>query len=132
MSESPGNPTQHTNDIAERVKALQALRSVHLNALEEIHRELARLGADGDEFLPPGGNGPKRIRGKFGRTGEQSLIDFVQEQGQPSTAQINAHWQREGRRGTANVTLLTLIRRGLVERVADPAVRGSRYRLRKR
>lgn len=131
MSESPGNPIPHS-DIAERIKALQALRVVHVRALEEIHRELARLGADGDEFAPPSDNVNRRIRGKFARTGEQSLLDFIEMQRHPSTAEINAHWKHEGRRGTANVTLLTLIRRGLIERVSDPTVRGSRYRLRRR
>lgn len=130
MSESPGNPDQKSTNISERIKALHALRDVHVSAIEEIHRELARLGADGDGFHPSPDAGIKRRRGRFSRTGEQTLLDFIREQRHPSTAEINLHWQREGRRGTANVTLLTLIRRGLIERVADPEVRGSRYRLR--
>ena len=35
----------------------------------------------------------------------------------------------EGRKGTANVTLLKLLKDGLIRREEDPAIRGSRYRL---
>src|SRR5205814_31141 len=47
--------------------------------------------------------------------------------GEPTTAEVNAHWRAEGRRGVANAEITRLIRAGSIRRVSDPAVRDSRY-----
>jgi hypothetical protein len=68
-----------------------------------------------------------RRRGKFAKTAEASVLDFIRQNVSPTTAEINAHWRAEARCGTANVTLLKLLKQGSIQRVTDPNVRGSRY-----
>jgi hypothetical protein len=68
-----------------------------------------------------------RRRGKFANTAEVSVLEFIRASAAPTTAEINAHWRNEARCGTANVTLLKLLRQGAIQRVSDPTIRGSRY-----
>jgi hypothetical protein len=83
------------------------------------------LVAELSRFNPPRAS----KRGRFERTGEQSVLDFVRARENPTTAEINRHWREEGRKGVANVIMLRLLKAGLICREADPAIRGSRYRL---
>jgi hypothetical protein len=66
---------------------------------------------------------------KLPQTGEESVLTFVREHGNPSTAEINDHWRGEGRPGVANPTVARLLKRGALRRENDPTVRGSRYRI---
>jgi hypothetical protein len=134
---------QHANDLAGKIQQLQADRQRHVDAMAAIDRVLDQIGA-ALQVVPPSvlnvgetaADGvvrrevpePRR-RGRFEKTGVDSVLDFVRERGNPSTAEINAHWHAEGRKGTANVTLLKLLNDGTIRREQDPAVRGSRYRL---
>jgi len=68
-------------------------------------------------------------RGKFEQTGERSVLAFIAREGNPDTSRINLHWRSEGRRGSANVILLRLLKSGAIVREADDLVRGSRYRV---
>lgn len=79
--------------------------------------------------LPAGGGAAAgtRRRGRFAQTAEQSVAEFIRQRGNPSTADINAFWRAQGRKGTANVTLLKLLKSGVIRRQPDPTVRGSRY-----
>lgn len=136
---------QHANDLAGKIQQLQADRQRHREAMAAIDRVLDQIGAalkvapksPAQGGSPPNGNDrvvrrevpePRR-RGRFDKTGIDSVRDFVRERGNPSTSEINAHWHAEGRKGTANVTLLKLLNDGVIRREQDPAVRGSRYRL---
>jgi hypothetical protein len=69
----------------------------------------------------------QRRRGRFLQTADQSVLSFIEHRGNPSTAEINAHWRAEGRKGTANVTILRLLKQNAIRRESDPNVRGSRY-----
>ncbi|HEY7119215.1 MAG TPA: hypothetical protein VH475_21680 [Tepidisphaeraceae bacterium] len=123
----------NANDLAEKIKHLQADRQRHVDAMAEIDRVLHRI----EQVLGAVSNAhtadlvdnatPARRRGRFNQTGIQSVLDFIAREGRPSTADINRHWRSEGRKGTANVTLLKLLKDGAIHRQVDPDVRGSRY-----
>lgn len=70
-----------------------------------------------------------RTRGKFKQTGEQTVIEFIRSAGQPTTAQINEHWRKQGRAGKADNTLGRLVTEGKLKRTNRPGERGSYYNL---
>lgn len=78
---------------------------------------------------PPGKSGKRRRRrrGRFETSAEQSILSFVQKQGNPSTREIQAHWQGEGRGGKADNTLSKLVKSKKLNREPLPNQRGSRY-----
>lgn len=117
--------------MTEMIRQLEADRERHARAMAEIDQVLQQVGhilgaLDGQPGLPPLELNFAKRR-SFELTGEQSVLKFVRERGNPSTAEINTHWKAEGRRGLVNVTLLHLIKRGQLRRESDPTVRGSRY-----
>jgi hypothetical protein len=123
-------------DLAEKIKQLQLDRDRHAEAIADIDRVLRRVsdalktmqqGSNSESIPPSTSSREPRRRGKFSQTAEQSVLTFIQSKGNPSTAEINAHWRSEGRKGTANVTLLKLLKETVIRRVADSGVRGSRY-----
>ena len=128
-------------DLAVKIQQLQADRQRHLQAMAAIDQVLAQIDQalrsvdpDAPQVSPPNPAFPTvhrevRHRGRFERTGIDSVLDFIRQHDNPTTAQINAHWRAQGRKGTANVTLLKLLKDGLIRREEDPTIRGSRYRL---
>ena len=136
--------SKHATDLAEKIQQLQADRQRHLQAMAAIDQVLAQIdqalrSVPTDPAQSPSlatfptvhreVPRPVRHRGRFEHTGTDSVLDFIHHNANPTTAQINAHWRAEGRKGTANVTLLKLLKEGLIRREEDPAIRGSRYRL---
>jgi hypothetical protein len=136
----------NTSDLAEKIRTLQEDRLKHMKAIEEIDRVLDRVnnvlgtvetaggGAASSRAAASASAGrerepalPRHKRGRFAKVAEISVLDFIRGAGTPSTAEINAHWRREGRKGTANVTLFKLLREGRIRRIVDDSVRGSRY-----
>ncbi|MEX0774895.1 MAG: hypothetical protein WD042_04170 [Phycisphaeraceae bacterium] len=73
--------------------------------------------------------GGKRHRGSFPVTGTESVLKFIKQHGSPSTAELNKHWQKEGRKGKADNLLSLLAKAGKVKREKSGDVRGSRYKL---
>ena len=138
--------SQHATDLAGKIQQLQVDRQRHLDAMAAIDRVLDQIGAALDvapkpvprdrapatsadnvvrrEVLPE----PRR-RGRFEKTGIDSVLDFIRDRVNPTTAEINGHWHAEGRKGTANVTILKLLQDGSIRREQDPLIRGSRYLL---
>ena len=103
--------------LQEVTEALQSFRAL----CPTTEDDLMQIGLASDEIRLV------RRRGKFARTAEASVLDFIRQNNSPTTAEINAHWRGEARCGTANVTLLKLLKQGAIQRVQDSSVRGSRY-----
>src|SRR5260370_85765 len=123
---NPGGPLRHEpeTDLAEKIRKLQADRQQHAQAIEEIDQVLGRVenalaalkaitsrsgrGSAKNADITAPGERPRRHYQKFELTGEESVLDFVRRQGHPTTAEINANWQGEGRTGVANPILARL------------------------
>ncbi len=75
----------------------------------------------------PGGKAGKRSRGKFDTTGEESVLAFIKKHGRPNAKEVNEHWAKEGRGGSANNALTKLVQSGTVKRVEAEDARGGRY-----
>jgi hypothetical protein len=70
----------------------------------------------------------QRKRRKFAVSGDESILSFVQgSTGQPNTPEVNAHWQKEGRAGTADNALSLLVKAGKLKRITVEGERSSRY-----
>lgn len=74
-----------------------------------------------------GGRKGKRTRGKFAKTGEQSVLDFVAKAGKPNSKEVNEHWSGEGRQGKADNTLTRLVKDKKLKRIESDGERGGRY-----
>jgi hypothetical protein len=125
------------------IAKLRDQRKEHEDAIAEIDQVFAELGittAGSVKRRGPGrprktdsvktkktGRRGRRTRGVFAQTAEESILGFVRKAGKPSTAEINAHWQGEGRGGKADNTLTKLVQAKKLKRVKDKDVRGSRY-----
>jgi hypothetical protein len=137
---------KHAIDLAQQIQQLQADRQRHLQAMATIDRVLAQIDHALRGVTPSASPAPEtpspdnvvrlevpnhlvRHRGRFERTGIDSVLEFIRQNANPTTAEINAHWRAEGRKGTSNVTLLKLLKDRVIRREEDPSVRGSRYRL---
>ena len=118
---------QSGGNLAEMIKQLEADRRRHAEAIEAIDQVLAQVGRAVGLTREPAqlkaslqsliSSAPEvRRRGKFELTGERSVLQFVAQRVNPTTAEINNHWRSEGRRGVANVILLKLLRQGLIQR----------------
>jgi hypothetical protein len=110
--------------LVARIDQLEADRRRHVEAMAEIDRVLAQIA---EAVGKPVRGVARPRRGRFPMSAERSVLAFIRDRGRPATAEVNAHWRADGRRGTANVTLLKLLKAGLIRRVIDPAIRGSRY-----
>ena len=73
------------------------------------------------------GRKQRRGRGHFSVTAEQCVLGFVRQEGQPSTAEINAFWKKQRRGGKADNTLSKLASAGQLKRIKAKGVRGSQY-----
>jgi hypothetical protein len=138
--------TRYQSDLAEQIKRLQVDRQRHAQAMAEIDDVLTRINdaLNAVRSIPEMGaanadaRGPivteifpaaRRRRGRFNQTAIQSVLAYIGDRGNPSTAEINGHWRSEGRKGTVNVTLLKLLNEGRIRRISDDSIRGSRYTL---
>jgi hypothetical protein len=70
------------------------------------------------------------LSGKAGLTGPEFVLQFVREQKNPTTAEINARWKAAGRPGRANQMLGKLVDERKLHREAVKDGRGSHYTLR--
>jgi len=116
-------------DLAAKIRQFEDERAGHIQAIAEIDKVLEQIRhalTDVEPFTDADERPRRRYR-KFEMTGEESVIEFVRIQGNPSTAQVNAHWKGQGRTGVVNPILARLIKRGVLRREDDPSVRGSRY-----
>lgn len=89
---------------------------------------LQQLGINDNE----GGAGKtdgRRRRGKFKQTGQEAILNLLQNRKSLTTSAINDAWRREGRGGTADVMLGLLVKARKLKRTKIEGKRGSEYRL---
>lgn len=135
------DPARHLEQI---ISSLQARRQVLTSEIAEIDALFERFGIQPVERRRPGRpagrkaavagpkparRGRRRKRGKFEKSGQQSIIDFLKTKGAKgaTTAEINDHWVSEGRAGTAYVTLGQLTKLKQIKKEKLKGKRGSRY-----
>ncbi len=135
-------------NLAERINQLQAQRQEHAEAIAQIDQALQQIRSLVDPLIgrrgapvkampvapvsqvsAPPTRGGRRRRRSFPLTGEESVLQFVQERGNPSTGEIVAHWRSEGRGGKADNALTRLVAERQLNRDANTDGRGSRYTL---
>ena len=141
---------QSPTDLARRIQQLLEERQRHADALADIDRVLAGVGAalgNGAVARRGGGGRPagsspsgtkgsaderrkKRRVGKFSTTGEAAVLSFVKQQKNPTSQEIETHWKGEGRGGPAANTLSKLVKEKKLKREPlGQGIRGSRYSL---
>jgi hypothetical protein len=120
------------SDLAAKIRQLQTERARHMLAITEIDKVLEQVQsalAEVESSDSLGDHSRRRRYQKLETTGEESVLEFIRDRGNPTTAEVNDHWQSEGRPGVANPILARLLKRKLLRRENDPNVRGSRYRI---
>jgi hypothetical protein len=139
-------------DLASRVQSLMELRQQHAAQISKIDETLAQinalLGSNGTArrrgrppknpmaaaapAIDPAAGEPRRRRKRrtFAVSGDESILEFVRSQKNPTTQEIKAHWNSEGRGGTADNALSKLVKDKKLKRTPlGEGIRGSRYAL---
>jgi hypothetical protein len=81
----------------------------------------------GVKSAPSSGRGGKRTRQRFETSGEDSIINFIRSNRNPTTQDVKKHWASEGRGGTADNALSKLVKERKIKRIPLVGERGSRY-----
>ena len=131
------------DELSKIINELKKERDEHVAAIERIDATFQQYGID-PENVTGGGRTTRRkksttarkkrgakkkrsrTRGRFSRTGEESVLAFVKWHGSPTAREVNEHWQAEGRGGKADNTLSKLVTQGKLKRFKHQG-RGSRY-----
>ena len=138
-------------DVAGRIQSLMQEKQQHEEALAQINQTLQQIGSllggaprgrrpgrpsASVSFAMPaaaigggamGGRRKRRKRRHFEMSGEDSIVQFVRTNRNPTTSEITAHWRREGRGGKADNALSRLVKIRRLKRQPIPGERGSRY-----
>ena len=134
--------------LTDRIQELLNQRQGHVDALATIDQTLAgihsllgvvkpgRKPGPKPAAAPPAVEAPVALprkrgwkRGKFATTGQESILAFVKERKNPTTKQINANWKQEGRGGTADSLLGSLVKVKQLKRKKLGGKLGSQYLL---
>jgi len=132
--------------LTDRIQELLNQRQEHVDALAAIDQTLAGINSLLGVVKPGRKPGRKpasapasveapvalprkrrRKRGKFATTGEESILVFVKKRKNPTTKEINANWKQEGRGGTADSLLGSLVKVKKLERKPLGGKLGSQY-----
>lgn len=142
---------QTVNELSNLIETLQSERQEHVDAIAAIDQTFDQFGISPETGRRRGRRpgrprkkvskkkaGKKKVskkrtkrggrRRRFTKTGEESVLSFVKQQGKPNAKEVNAHWAKEGRGGKADNTLSKLVKEGKLKRVKAKGERGSRYR----
>jgi hypothetical protein len=148
------------DQLAQLIEDLKQERQQHVEAIERIDATAAQYGIDLEAISGRGGRkkaakkktskkaarksaskktakkgaskkGARKKRGRFAQTGSESVLAFVKQHGRPTTAEVNKHWQKEGRGGTADNTLSQLVKGGYLKRVQVRGESKRRYQMKK-
>ncbi|NQU74708.1 MAG: hypothetical protein HQ546_00160 [Planctomycetes bacterium] len=133
-----------SSDVALKnaIKALVSERAGCVARIAQIDKTFADLGVKpgksrrgpgrpkgSSKKVAAGRKAGRRKRRKFAVSGDVSVLAFVKARKSPTTAEVNAHWAKEGRSGKADNALSNLVKAGKLIRVGDKKVRGSRYKI---
>ena len=139
-------------DLGTRVESLLRQRQEHMDAVAKIDSTVGEIekllsgtvngrrrgrppgrprleesGAGAATGAPRGRRRARRKRGSFEVTGEESIINFIKSNKNPTTQEVKKHWASEGRGGTADNALSKLVRDKKIKRIPLEGERGSRY-----
>ncbi len=115
----------HIDKVLESVYS--ALGAAAAPARRAPGRPAAMAAAPAAPAAAKRGRGRRRSRGSYTTTGDDSVLDFIRANRNPTTKEIKAHWASEGRGGTADNVLSKLFREKKIKRLPLPGERGSRY-----
>ncbi len=140
-------------DLKRLVSKLQSERETLVRQIEEIDATFTELGITasapkrrgrkpGTKVAAKAGaktgakRGPKpgkkrgrKKRGSFAVSGEDSVLNFIKSAKNPTTAQVNEHWTKEGRGGKADNTISKLVKANKLKRTNIKGERGSKYKV---
>jgi len=123
--------TSTANELMELIDKLKAERAEYVAKIEDIDATFTRLGTAIPGSAPAtSSRGPKpgTKRKSFDKTGDQSVLEFIKDNPNAASAEINEHWQEEGRGGRADNTLTKLVKAGKLKRTPIPGqARGGTY-----
>ena len=134
--------------ITSPIQQLLDQRQMHLDALAAIDHKLHQISgilrsgvtapvgrsnskaAQAQPVAPKATRKKKRKVGKFAVSGEASVLSFIQQHKNPTSQEIEKHWQNEGRGGFAATTISKLAKEKKLKRTPlGKGIRGSRYSL---
>ena len=130
-------------NVTEKIQSLLRERQAHADAVSKIDQTLQRIS----DVLEPGRGAVrtgvrlararaafakpsmrvKARRSKYALSGQQSILNFVQKKGSPTTREIKRHWLSEGRKGRPDNSLSLMVKAGKLERQPLDGKLGSRY-----
>jgi hypothetical protein len=112
-----------------RIDALFERYGIHVEEPRGARRSVGRPAGARTAAAKPVRRGRRRKRGVFAKSAQESIVDFLKGRGEKgaTTAEINEHWQSEGRAGSAYVTIGQLVKRKKIKKQNLKGERGSRY-----
>jgi len=136
-------PTLPATDLPNRIQKLLEERQQHADSIAHIDHILAGVSETlkGASLASPNGKKPvaapvaikgkkqRRGRGHFAVSAEDSILAFVKQKKNPTSAEINQHIMSEGRSSSANNALGKLVKEKKLKRTPLEGQRGSRYSL---
>ena len=134
------------SQLPQRIQELLEDRQQHADAVAHIDQLLANVGAvlGNGAVITPNGKKPvaapaatmapavkgkkrRRGRGNFALSAEDSILMFVKQKKNPTTAEVNQHVKDEGRASTADNTLSIMVKKKKLKRTPLGGRLGSRY-----
>jgi hypothetical protein len=136
-------PVHSKVGLPERIQKLLEDRHLHATAVETIDKLLGGIGAVLGVGAKRGPGRPKstaspvvgvkkrkRRRRTFAVSGEQSILEFIKSNKNPTSQEIEKHWKGEGRSFVAANLLSKLVKEKTLKRTPlGKGIRGSRYSL---
>jgi hypothetical protein len=123
--------------IATLIRELHSERQNHLDAIAEIDATFGQLGISRGagstgkrgRGRPPGSGRRRGRRGSYQQTAQEFITSLFSSGKRLRTKQINEAWRSAGRGGTADNTLVKLVKGGQLSRKSVEGQRGSEYSL---
>ncbi len=127
------------SSLTDQIQQLVDQRQQHVDAMTAIDNTLAQINQIlGTPMAPaakpalaatpaPAKATRGRPRGRYGTNAQELLLEFVKAKGNPTSKEIQQHWQNAGRRGNASPILVGLQKTGQLKRIPIPGQHSSHY-----